>query len=250
MSDYSLSDIAAVTDGVGNGGGGGRGWGDGGWWILLLFILLGYGGRGWGNQGQGGAGNVGGDSLYPWLNQAQTQWQGISNIQQDLCNGFAGVTAAVTNGFANAETSANARQMADMQQMFGLSQQFANCCCENRLGLANLGADIAREACADRSAVSDGVRDILANQTASVQRILDQMCQDKIDAKNEEIANLRQQVNMMNLAASQNLQTAQLLADNAAQTNALEQYLAPVPRPAYVVANPACCNQGFNCGCA
>lgn len=159
------------------------------------------------------------------------------------------MTAAVTNGFANAETSANARQMADMQQMFGLSQQFANCCCENRLGLANLGADIAREACADRAAVSDGVRDILANQTASVQRILDQMCQDKIDAKNEEIANLRQQVNMMNLAASQNLQTAQLLADNAAQTNALEQYLAPVPRPAYVVQNPNCCQQNFGCGC-
>lgn len=234
MSDYSLSDIAAVSDGA-NGGFGNNG---DGWWIILLFILLGGlgGNRGWGNQG--GAGNIGGNELYPWMEN-----------QAALCNGFANVTAAVTNGFANAETAATARQMANMQQVFGLSQQFSDCCCENRLGLANLGADIAREACADRAAVSDGVRDILANQTASVQRILDQMCQDKIDAKNEEIANLRQQVNMMNLAASQNLQTAQLLADNAAQTNALEQYLAPVPRPAYVVANPACCNQGFNCGC-
>lgn len=233
MSDYSLSDIAAITEG----GDGGRGFGDGsGWWILLLFILLG----GWnGNRGgYGGAGNVGGNELYPWMEN-----------QAAMANGFANVTAAVTNGFANAETAATARQMADMQQIFGLSQQFANCCCENRLGLANLGADIAREACADRAAVSDGVRDILANQTASVQRILDQMCQDKIDAKNEEIANLRQQVNMMNLAASQNLQTAQLLADNAAQTNALEQYLAPVPRPAYVVQNPNCCQQWQGCGC-
>lgn len=245
MSDYSLSDIAAVSDGA-NGGFGNNG---DGWWIILLFILLGGWGGNRGYGGQNGAGSVGGDMLYPWLNQAQTQWQGISNIQQDLCNGFAGVTAAVTNGFAQSEIAANARQMADMQQMFGLSQQFANCCCENRLGLANLGADIAREACADRAAVSDGVRDILANQTASVQRILDQMCQDKIDAKNEEIANLRQQVNMMNLAASQNLQTAQLLADNAAQTNALEQYLAPVPRPAYVVQNPNCCQQSYGCGC-
>lgn len=233
MSDYSLSDIAAVSDGA-NGGFGNNG---DGWWIILLFILLGGWGnnRGWGNQG---AGNVGGNELYPWMEN-----------QAALCNGFGNVTAAVTNGFANAETAATARQMANMQQMFGLSQQFSDCCCENRFGLANLGADIAREACADRAAVSDGVRDILANQTASVQRILDQMCQDKIDAKNEEIANLRQQVNMMNLAASQNLQTAQLLADNAAQTNALEQYLAPVPRPAYIVSNPACCNQGFNCGC-
>lgn len=223
MSDYSLSDIAAVSDGA-NGGFGGNG---DGWWIILLFILLGgWGGnRGWG--GNGGAGSVGGNELYPWM-----------EIQQTLCNGF-----------ANAETSATTRQMATQQQLFGLSQQFSDCCCENRLGLANLGADIAREACADRAAVSDGIRDVLTNQNANTQRILDQMCQDKIDAKNEEIANLRQQVNMMNLAASQNLQTAQLLADNAAQTSALEQYLAPVPRPAYVVQNPNCCQQNFGCGC-
>lgn len=101
----------------------------------------------------------------------------------------------------------------------------------------------------DIAAVSDGVRDILANQTASVQRILDQMCQDKIDAKNEQIAQLRQEIALKDLAASQNLQTAQLVADNAAQTAALEQYLAPVPRPAYVVQNPNCCQQNFGCGC-
>ena len=75
------------------------------------------------------------------------------------------------------------------------------------------------------------------------------MCQDKIDAKNEEIANLRQQIQMKDLAASQSAQTAQLLADNFAQTNALEQYLAPVPRPAYIVQNPNCCQPNFGCGC-
>lgn len=232
IQDMSAADLAAVVndnDGFG---------GNNGWWIILLFLFLGWGNRGWGGNGGDGAGSVGGNELYPWMELQQTQFNGFNNMAN-----------AITSGFANAETAATARQMADMQQMFGLSQQFSQCCCDNRLGLANLGADIAREACADRAAVSDGVRDILANQTASVQRILDQMCQDKIDAKNEEIANLRQQVNMMNLAASQNLQTAQLLADNAAQTSALEQYLAPVPRPAYVVQNPNCCQQNFGCGC-
>ena len=233
LQDMSAADLAAVVDGNNDGFGNGNGW-----WIILLFLFLGWGNNGWNGNNNGGAGNVGGNELYPWMELQQTQF-----------NGFNGLTNALTSGFANAETAATSRQMADMQQMFGLSQQFSNCCCENRLGLANLGADIAREACADRAAVSDGVRDILANQTASVQRILDQMCQDKIDAKNEEIANLRQQVNMMNLAASQNFQTAQLLADNAAQTNALEQYLAPVPRPAYVVQNPNCCQQNVGCGC-
>jgi len=222
MSDYSLSDIAAASDG--NGGFGGNG---DGWWIILLFILLGgWGNRGWGGN-QGGAGSVGGNELYPWM-----------EMQQTLCNGF-----------ANAETSATARQMATQQQIFGLSTQFADCCCENRLGLANLGADIAREACADRAAVSDGIRDILVNQTANTQRILDQMCQDKIDSKNEQIAALRQEIALKDLAASQNLQTAQLLADNAMQTASLEQYLAPTPRPAYIVQNPNCCQQNYACGC-
>lgn len=238
LSDMTPADLAAVVNNDGDGG-----FGNGnGWWIILLFLFLGWGNRGWGgNDGNGGDGM----GFYPWMNQAQTTWQGISNIQQDLCNGFAGVTAAVTNGFAQTEIADNARQMANMQQQFALSQQFSDCCCENRLGLANLGADIAREACADRQAVSDGVRDILANQTASVQRILDQMCQDKIDAKNETIAQLRQEIALKDLAASQNLQTANLIADNAAQTAALEQYLAPVPRPAYIVQNPNCCS---NCG--
>lgn len=91
---------------------------------------------------------------------------------------------------------------------------------------------------------------MLAAQNAGTQRIVDQLCQDKIDAKNEEIANLRQQVNMMSLAASQNAQTAQLLADNERQTVALEQYLNPTPIPAYQVANPNCCQQPWNgCGC-
>lgn len=221
LQDMSAADLAAVVDGNNDGFGNGNGW-----WIILLFLFLGWGNNGWNGNG-GGAGNVGGNELYPWM-----------ELQQTLCNGF-----------ANTETSATNRQMAMQQQMFDLSQQFANCCCENRLGIANLGADIAREACADRAAVSDGIRDILANQTMSVQRILDQMCQDKIDEKNEQIAQLRQEIALKDLAASQNLQTAQLVADNAAQTAALEQYLAPVPRPAYVVQNPNCCQQWQGCGC-
>lgn len=174
---------------------------------------------------------------------------GIQNLSTQLCNCCSDMQATVANGFSQAEIANNARQMANMQQAFSLSSQFADCCCENRLGLANLGADIAREACADRAAVSDALRDVIAANTASTQRILDQMCNDKIDAKNERIADLERQLTMANLAASQNAQTAQILANNEAQTTALEQYLAPVPRPAYIVQNPNCCSQNFGCGC-
>lgn len=241
-------------------GGFGNGFSGDGWWIILLFILM-CGGNGWGN---GFSGNGGAGGLYPWMNQAEITTNGfqtaqlgnqltaiqggIGDIQTQLCNGFSGVNATINATAANAEVANNARQMASMQQMYGLSTQFANCCCENRLGIANLGSDIAREACADRAAVQEGVRDIMVNQNANTQRILDQMCQDKIDAKNEKIADLERQLTMANLAASQTAQTAKILSDNAAQTVALEQYLNPVPVPAYVVQNPNCCPSSCGCG--
>lgn len=236
MNEYSLSDLAAAT---GNGNGGFGNGDSGAWWLLVLFALLGgFGNRGGYGTG-GGAGNIGGNELYPWMEN-----------QGNIFNGFATLTNAVTNGFANAETAATARQMADMQQSFGLSQQFAECCCENRLGLANLTSTIQSEGAADRMALSDGIRDVLAAQNAGTQRIIDQLCQDKIDAKNDEIAQLRTQIQLQNFAASQNAQTAQILADNARQTVALEQYLNPTPIPAYQVANPNCCQQNWStCGC-
>lgn len=246
---------------AGNQGGfGGFGNGDG-WWIILLFLLL-IGNNGWGfGGGNNGTpvivndGSVGGGSVQRGFDQAAIMGglngiqSGVQGLSAQLCNCCADMSQTVNAGFANAETAANARAMANMQQLFGLQTQFADCCCENRLGIANLGSEIAREACADRAAVSDGIRDILVNQTANTQRILDQLCNDKIDAKNEKIADLERQLTMANLAASQTAQTSRILADNAAQTVALEQYLNPVPVPAYVVQNPNCCTSGCGCGC-
>ena len=175
---------------------------------------------------------------------------GFVDTAAALCNGFAGVNASIANGFTQAEIANNARQIADMQTNFGLQSQLAQCCCDNRLASADLKYTIATENCADRTALADGLRDVLESQSAGVQRILDQMCNDKIDAKNERIADLERQLTMANLAASQSAQTAAILANNDAQTNALEQYLAPVPRPAYIVQNPNGCGCGNTCsGC-
>lgn len=194
---------------------------------------------------------------------------GIAGINQNICQTGNNVVSAVT-GAQNALTTqmygneiANlnrsfAEQTANAQGFNNVQSQLASCCCENRLGLANLGADLAREACADRAAVTDGVRDILANQNAGIQRILDQMCNDKIDAKNEKIAELQNQLAMKDLAASQTAQTAQLLADNARQTQDVENYVRPQINPAYIVPNPYAYNfypgngwngNGFGCGC-
>lgn len=74
------------------------------------------------------------------------------------------------------------------------------------------------------------------------------MCQQEIEAKNTEIANLRTQLNMQNLAASQAAQTAQLIADNTAQTQYVVNRIAPYPVPSYTVPNPYAYNGG-NCTC-
>lgn len=232
---------------MGYGNGNGFLGGDGAWWLIVL-LLIGWGGNGFGNfGGNGGA---------PYMINNDVQ-RGFD--QSAIMNGFTGVNAAINNlntgvnaAFANAETAANARQIASMQQAFDLSSQFANCCCENRLATANLTSTILAENCADRAAVSDALKDVVVNQNANTQRILDMMCQDKIDAKNEKIAELQNQITMANLAASQNAQTAQIMADNAAQTAALEHYLNPTPIPAYMVQNPNCCGNyynGYGCGC-
>lgn len=211
------------------------GFGDGGWWLLILFFLL-CGGNGWGGYGYGNGGAY----------EAGVQ-RGFD--QSAVMNGLTGINSSLVAGFANAETAANARQMDTIQQMFGIQSALANCCCENRLATADLKYTVATENCADRAAVSDGIRDVIANQSANTQKILDQLCQDKIDAKNERIADLERQLTMANLAASQTAQTARILADNTAQTVALEQYLNPTPIPAYVVQNPNCCTQNYGCGC-
>ena len=224
------------------GGNGGFGFGDmnSGWWIILLLLCL---GGGWGFGGGFGGGN----GMFPWMMAGQTNTNtdvqrgfdqtalmtgisgiqntltsGFGDIQTALCGGFAGVNAGIANGFAQSEIAANARQMANMQQDFNLASSLQSCCCENRLATANQTATILAEHCSDRQALSDGVRDIITNQTLNTQRILDVICQDKIDAKNEQIVALQNQVNMQNLAASQNAQTATILAALTTTTPAVK----------------------------
>lgn len=235
--------------GYGNGGDFGGSWG----WIILLLLIA---GNGWG----GGFGGGFGDGAFPWLMSGQAGINANTNAGFDnaaIAGQLSGIQSSITNGFATSEVAncnramdsmqtAYTNEIADLNRSFdaqsatstgfnNLQSQLANCCCENRLATANLAADIAREACADRAAVSDGIRDVIANQSAGVQRILDQMCNDKIDAKNEKIQELQNQITLQNLASSQAQQTAQLIADNTAQTQYIVNRVAPYPIPAYPV---------------
>ena len=258
--------VMPVSPMYGNGGGFG-GFGNGDWAWIILLLLLGWGGNGWGGYG-GGMGGFAADgaALYPWMNQAEITQGGfrdqminnnitgirdtLSDISTQLCGGFAGVNAGVASGFAQAEIANNARQIADMQQMFSLQSALQSCCCDNRAGLADLKYVVATENCADRQVVSDGIRDLLAATQAQTTTILNQLCADKIEQKNDTIAQLRSELMYARGQASQDVQTAAIQAGQRALANEVEQYVAPKAIPAYVVQNPNCCNTGaYGCGC-
>ena len=219
---YSLSDIAAAT---GNGGNGGFGFNGDGAWILVLFILLLAGGN-W-NNGVGGG-------------------NGTTYIADDVQRGFD--QSALINGLAGINQTLNNNQMGLSTQLNTIAMAQQNCSCENRAATADLKYTIATEACADRSAVTEALRDVIASNTANTQAILDKLCQQEIDALKAQNQQLQMQSYLASLAASQNAQTGQILTDNAAQTATLLRTLNPAPIPAYVVANPYGCNCGCGCG--
>lgn len=238
----SAADIAAV---MGNGNNGYGFGGDGAWWlvIIMLFALTG----GWGNNG-GVNGNNGAGYIVSDVQRGFDQSALLSSLNS--------IGTAVSNGFANAEVSRCNTQANITALLNNIAMQQQNCCCENRAAVADLKYTVATENCADRAAVSNGIRDIIESSTANTQAlinstnqgfttIMDKICQLELDAKNDKIADLQNQLTMANLRESQNSQTAQILADNAAQTAALEYYLNPPAIPAYTVPNPNCCPSPF-----
>lgn len=186
---------------------------------------------------------------------------GFGNVQTSLCSGFAGVNSGIaaaqnaitqqmyTNQIADLERS-YAAQTANTQGMNTLAMNLQNCCCENRAATADLKYTVATEACADRAALSDGIRDVIANNTAQTQAILDKLCALELDGYKRENDNLRQQLNMSQLNASQTAQTAQILAGQAAEIDGVYNRLKNCPVGTYNVCNPLTpANCGCGCGC-
>ena len=247
---YSLADIAAAT---GNDNNGGFGFNGDGAWILILFILILAGGwGGYGNGGGGGAGYVAADVQ-----------RGFD--QSAVISGLTGIAGAINTGFSNAEVSRcnaqanilqtlnnNQGNLSNQLNTIAMNQQ--NCCCENRAGLADLKYTVATENCADRAALSDGIRDIIASNTANTQAILDKLCQQEIDALKSQNDNLRTQLNMANLAASQTAQNAFISQGFANEVDQLYSRLSSCPIPSTPVFGRTqiftCNNNGYGCGCA
>lgn len=247
-SEMTPADFAAVT-----GNGNSNGFDGDGWWIILFLILAMNGG--WGN-GFGGSGSTGAGNLYPWMNQAEITSNGFRD--QMINSNITSIRDGISDLSAQLCNCCSDMQMATMNQAFGLQNainsgvngiesQIAQASSDQRLGTADLKYTIATENCADRQALNEGVRDIIQSQTAGTQRILDQLCADKIDAKNDEIAQLRQEVLFARGQASQVTQNSAIINGVYNRLNECPVGTVPVygEQPIFTCNN----NNGCGCGC-
>lgn len=229
---------------VSNGGGGNSGSGNGNdaWVLIILFALI----FGWGRNGNnggvfgGGGGGVADnyvlatdfatierkldsvnagicDSTYALNN---TIVNGFANTQSTLCNGFSGINTAILQNGYNTERGLN-----------GISSQIADCCCKTQKELLENRYLDAQNTCAITNAITMNTRDVIENQNANYRAIHEELIANKIEAKNERIAEQQMQIQALQLKASQE-----------AQNNYLISKLGPkCPEPSYIVPNPNCC---------
>ena len=234
--------------------------GDGIWALVLLALLFN------GNNGFGGFGGNGNND-FAWLsngqkdimtntnngfdtlhlsNQLDTVNSGIYSLSNQLCNCCADMNSTVSNGFYNAEISANNRAVNQMQDTFALSRQFADCCCDNKLAVQDLKSTVISENCSDREVLRQIGQDILVNQTANTQKIIDEIFRDRLDEKDDKIAELNRQLQMADLRASQIAQTQAITSNIYNELKNCPVGTVPVfgNQPIFTCPN----NNGCGCG--
>ena len=279
----------AIVPTVDLGGNNNGAWGGNmGEWILGI-IALGMLGNGGMFGGFGGGNEMA--SMYPWIangqqeimtntnngfdtlhlsNQVEGVRDSLSDISNAICNSTASINSNVSNGFYSSEIAAANRQMANMNQNFsnqiatlqgfnGLQKSLDSCCCENRLASCQTQNAIISEAAATRFADANNTRDIIDSQSRNSQAILDKLCQLELDgvkaqleAKNDIIAQLRQENLYARGQASQTAQTAEIRAGQATTANLLVNELrsCPIPsQPVYGSQPIFTCNGNGGCGC-
>lgn len=237
-----------TTNGGGNYGNGSFLGGDGIWAIILFALIFGYGRNGFGG-GFGGYGGGGVGENYVLATDFATIERKLDSISNGICdstfalnntvtNGFFGVQNSLTQGFAGLNT-------ALLQGNYNLSSQLADCCCKTQRAIDGVNYNMATNTCAITNAINLGVRDIVDNQNANYRALHEELVANKLEAKNERIAEQQAQITALQLKASQEAQNAYLLSQ-----------LKPCPSAAYIVPNPNCCydytvtrNGNNGCGC-
>lgn len=259
----SPSDVALITGNTGNNGNN-NGWGNDYAWMIILFLILGWGRNGFGGYG-GGSSSGAADNYVLASDFAQidrkldtisngicdstfalnnTMTNGFAAAQQTLCQGFSGINQAInTNGYEtrlgiNGLTAELANCCCD------LKQQISDCCCQTQRSLDGINYNMAMNASNIQQTLCNNTRDIIDNQNANYRALHDEIVANRIEDKNAQIAAQQNEINALRLKASQEAQNAYLI-----------NQLKPCPVPAFLTCNPYTgqvyngCGYSNNCCC-
>lgn len=251
----SPADVAVLSGNAGNGRDN-NGWGNDYAWIIILFLIFGWGRNGFGGGFGGNSGGVADgyvlasdfaqvdrkldtisngicDSTFA-LNNTMTN--GFAATQQTLCQGFSGINQAITtNGY---ETRLGVQGLASQLAncCCDIRQQISDCCCQTQRGLDGINYNMAMNTNAIQQTLCNNTRDLIDNQNANYRALHDEILANRIEDKNAQIAAQQNEINALRLRASQEAQNTYLI-----------NQLKPCPSPSYIVPNPSCCYN--TCGC-
>ena len=160
--------IMSGGDGCGFGG-------NGSWvWAFLIFALLGFGGGGmWGNRGMMSNVATSGDIQRGFDTNEITRK--LDGINYGLCDGFYAQNTNMLNGFSNVNQNINNEGRA-------IQTQIAQCCCDTQRAIDGVNYNNAMNTAS-----------INANTTAQTQKILDAICQNKIESLQSKVSQLELQ---------------------------------------------------------
>lgn len=220
---YAVGKDSSNCGGFGGFGGYGAEW----IWIIVLFALWQNGG--WGNGGNGGVG-----SNYVLATDFATIERKIDGVNNGLCDGFYAMNTGMLNGFAGV-------QQTLCQGFNGINQGIADtryaikdCCCQTGRAIDGVNYNMATNFGALNNTLCGLGRDIIDNQNANYRALHDEIVANKIEAKDERIAELQDKLYKADLRASQAQQSNYI-------TDTIINKLSPCPSPSYIVPNPNCC---------
>ena len=236
--------IVPVMEVGNNGNSGFGGYGNGDWaWIIVLFLIFGFGRNGFG--GFGGNGGVG--ENYVLATDFATIERKLDGINNGICdstfalnntinNGFFGVQNSLTQGFSGLNTALLQGNYALSSQLAncccGIERQIADCCCTTQRGLDAVNYNNVINTNSIQQTLCNNTRDIIENQNANYRALHDEIVANRIEDKNAQIQAQQNEINALRLRASQEAQNAYLINE-----------LKPCPSPSYIVPNPNCCYQ-------
>lgn len=241
----SLADIAAVTGNNGRNNDGFFG-GEGLWAIILVLALFGRGGLFGGGYGAGNGYSGGGSSSCCAPATCADLQRGFDNqavinklngLENGLCSsGYDqlaqsnNIMNAIQQGNFGLQQAVNNASVANMQDTNTISRQLADCCCENRAAIKDVQYTAALNNNAVLQAINTQTQTIVQNDNANYRALHDELVSYQMQQKDDVIAELRSQVQALNLGVSQRNQNDYLI-----------DRLQPCARPAYFVPNPNCC---------